>query len=172
MFTPARLHSQKGHIFLLEAAVHVPDALFVFAGDGEERSRLEDRARQLHIADRVRFLGSRQDVPALLACCDVFVLPSLYEGLPLSVLEAMAAGRPVVATSISGTDEAVVDGVTGLLVPPSDAGALAAALNRVLSDRDLAARLANAGRTAVNEKFSSEIMVRNTAQLYEELLQS
>ena len=172
VFTPARLHSQKGHIFLLDAAVHVPDALFVFAGDGEERSRLEDRARQLNIADRVRFLGSRQDVPALLACCDVFVLPSLYEGLPLSVLEAMAAGRPVVATAISGTDEAVIDGVTGLLVPPADAGALAAALNRLLSDRELAARLAAAGRAAVNEKFSSDVMVRNTAQLYEELLQS
>jgi glycosyltransferase involved in cell wall biosynthesis len=171
VFTPARLHSQKGHIYLLEAAVHVPDALFVFAGDGEERARLEDRARQLHIADRVRFLGNRQDVPALLACCDVFVLPSLYEGLPLSVLEAMAAGRPVVATSISGTDEAVIDGVTGLLVPPADPGALASALNRLLTDSELAARLASAGRAAVDEKFSSDVMVRSTAQLYEELLE-
>jgi glycosyltransferase involved in cell wall biosynthesis len=172
VFTPARLHTQKGHDYLLEAAAQVPDAVFVLAGDGEERARLEDRARQLQVADRVRFLGNRQDVPALLACCDLFVLPSLYEGLPLSVLEAMAAGRPVVATAIGGTDEAVIDGVTGLLVPPADAGALATAIRRVLSDPQLAAALAAAGRAAVTEKFSSQAMVRNTARLYDELLQS
>lgn len=172
VFTPARLHSQKGHTYLLEAAAQIPDAVFVLAGEGEERPRLEEQARRLQIADRVRFLGSRQDIPALMACCDLFVLPSLYEGLPLSVLEAMAAGRPVVATSVNGTPEAVIDGVTGLLVPPSDAKALSAAICRMLSDRELAARLARNGRAAVIEKFSSDAMVRSTARLYEELLQS
>jgi glycosyltransferase involved in cell wall biosynthesis len=172
VFTPARLHAQKGHTFLLEAAAQVPDAIFVLAGDGEERPRLEEQAGQLQIADRVRFLGNRQDIPALMACCDLFVLPSLYEGLPLSVLEAMAAGRPVVATAVSGTPEAVIDGVTGLLVPPSDAASLSAAIRRVLSDPELADRIARAGRTAVAEKFSGGAMVSATAGLYEELLQS
>jgi glycosyltransferase involved in cell wall biosynthesis len=172
VFTPARLHPGKGHLFLLDAAAQIPDAVFVFAGEGEERSRLLDRARQLQIADRVRFLGDRQDVPALLACSDLFVLPSLYEGLPMSILEAMAAGCPVVATSVGGIGEAVTDGETGLLVPPSDAGALAAAIRRVLSDADFAGRLARAARVAVAEGFSSEAMVRRTAGLYEELLAS
>ena len=172
VFTPARLHAGKGHMFLLEAAAQVPDALFVFAGDGDERTRLIDRARQLQIADRVRFLGDRSDVPALLACSDLFVLPSLAEGLPMSVLEAMAAGRPVIATSVGGIGEAVTDGVTGLLVPPADANALAAAIRRLLLDAELAGRLARAARAAVAERFSSEAMVRNTARLYDEVLDS
>jgi glycosyltransferase involved in cell wall biosynthesis len=163
----ARLDVQKGHRYLLAAARDVPDAIFALAGDGPERPRLEALASDLHIGDRVRFLGERRDVPALLASCDVVVLPSLYEGLPISVLEAMAARRPVVATMIGGTDEAVVDGETGLLVPPADPTSLAAAIGRVLGDAELRSRLGDAGRARVTERFSAHETVRRVMDVYE-----
>ncbi|RIK39976.1 MAG: glycosyltransferase family 1 protein, partial [Chloroflexi bacterium] len=109
ILTVARLDQQKGHPYLLEAATQVPEASFVLAGDGPARAQLEEQSRALGLEHRVRFLGYRQDIPALLAGCDLFVLPSLYEGLPLAVLEAMAAGKPVIASAIPGTCEAVVD---------------------------------------------------------------
>jgi glycosyltransferase involved in cell wall biosynthesis len=170
VLTPARLDGQKGHRYLVEAAARVPDALFVFAGDGDERAALEAQSRSLGVSDRVRFLGYRSDVPALLAACDLFVLPSLYEGLPLSILEAMAAGAPVVASRIGGNDEAVVHGETGLLVPPADPAALAAAVRTVLGDADLGRRLVAAARARVRQEFSAEAMVRKVDRAYEELL--
>jgi len=170
VLTPARLHDQKGHAFLLEAAAMVPDATFVLAGDGPLRADLEARAGELGIAERCVFLGHRTDVPDLLAAADLFVLPSLYEGLPISVLEAMAARRPVVATAIGGTDEAVTHEVTGLLVPPRDAPALASAIRRLRADPALAHRLAVAGRERVEREFSSEAMARNVMRVYDEVL--
>jgi glycosyltransferase involved in cell wall biosynthesis len=166
VLTVARLHGQKGHDHLLAAATLVPDAVFVLAGDGPERDRLQDRARQLGLADRVRFLGQRGDVAALLDACDVFVLPSLYEGLPLSVLEAMAAGKPVVATSVGGTDEVLIDGVNGRLVPPADARSLASAIAAMLSDPVAASRMAFEGRARVSACFSAEAMARGVEQVY------
>jgi glycosyltransferase involved in cell wall biosynthesis len=170
VFTPSRLYTRKGHMHLLEAAALVPDALFILAGDGPERAALERHAKLLGVEARVRFLGQRQDIPQLLASCDLFVLPSLYEGLPLSVLEAMAAGKPVVATAIGGTDEAVIHGETGLLVPPENSAALATAIRTLLSDTKLAARLAQAGKARVMERFSSDTMVRGVSRVYEEAL--
>jgi glycosyltransferase involved in cell wall biosynthesis len=170
VLTVARLDRQKGHRCLIEAAAAVPNALFIFAGDGAERAALEREARGRGVAERVRFLGHRDDVPNLLASCDLFVLPSLYEGLPLAVLEAMAAGKPVVATAIGGTDEAVVDGVTGLLVPPSNPAALAGAIRRVLGDDALGRRLGAAGRVRASTCFSSAAMVAQVADVYDELL--
>jgi glycosyltransferase involved in cell wall biosynthesis len=172
VLTLARLDKQKGHCYLLEAAARVPEAMFVLAGDGPERPALEAQARALGLSNRVIFLGYRDDVCDLLASCDVFVLPSLFEGLPLSVLEAMAAGKPVVATAIGGTDEAVVDGVTGLLVPPADSAALANAIRMVLSDPVLSQRLGAAGRARAHEQFSAEAMVRRISEIYDELLDS
>jgi glycosyltransferase involved in cell wall biosynthesis len=169
VLTPARFHEQKGHAYLLEAAALVPDATFVLAGEGELRPAMEARARELGVMDRCVFLGQREDVPALLAAADLFVLPSLFEGLPLSVLEAMAAERPIIATAIGGTDEAVVDGVTGVLVPPRDAAALAAAIGRLRSDPALAARLARAARARVEAEFSSEAMARGVMRVYDAL---
>ncbi len=134
VLTPARLHPQKGHTYLLQAAVQVPDATFVLAGDGPLRGDLEAEARDLGVAGRCVFLGQRDDVPALLAAADLFVLPSLFEGLPVSVLEAMAAERPVVATAIGGTDEAVTSEESGLLVPARDPAALASAIRRLQAD--------------------------------------
>ena len=170
VLTPARLHEQKGHTYLLEAAAQVPDATFVLAGDGPLRARLEARARELGVAERCVFLGHRSDIAELLAVADLFVLPSLYEGLPVSVLEAMAARRPVVATAIGGTDEAVTHELTGLLVPPSDPGALASAIRRLRSDPALAGRLAAAGRERVEREFSSLATAGGVMRIYDELI--
>lgn len=172
VLTPARLHEQKGHRYLLEAAALVPEALFVIAGDGPQRAALEAQARHLGLGQRVSFLGHRSDVPDLLLACDVVVLPSLFEGLPLTVLEGMAGGKPVIATAVGGTDEAVVPGQTGLLVPPADPVALAVAIQSVLSDPDLAMRLAMAGKARVQREFAAETMVHRVTQLYDELLSS
>jgi glycosyltransferase involved in cell wall biosynthesis len=119
----------------------------------------------------VLFLGRRDDIPALLAQCDVCVLPSLSEGLPLAVLEAMAAGKPVVACAVGGVPELVADGQTGLLVPPADPQALAAAIRGLLSDPVLARQLAAAGQARVLQDFSIGAMVARITAIYEELLE-
>jgi glycosyltransferase involved in cell wall biosynthesis len=170
VFTAARLAAQKAIDVLLAAAALVPGAVFAIAGDGPDRAALEARAGALGVLPRVRFLGARADVPALLSVCDLVVLPSLVEGMPLAVLEAMAAGRAVVATRIGGTDEVVVDGGTGILVPPADAPALAAAIRDLLADRERMQRLGAAGRERVRSEFSVERMVAGVAATYGELL--
>lgn len=170
VLTIARLDAQKGISHLLDAAAAVPDVSFAIAGDGPDRGALEARAAALGLGDRVRFLGHRRDVPALLAAADLFVLPSLYEGLPLAVLEAMAAGVPVIASAIGGTDEVVRDGETGTLVPPADANALAAAITRTLADRGGAMRLAAGARAFVAREYSVESMVAAVSRLYDSLL--
>lgn len=166
----ARLEEQKGHAYLLEAARHIPEVDLVIAGEGSKRTELEAQARALGLADRVHFLGFRSDVPDLLAACDIFVLPSLCEGLPLAILEAMAAWKPVVATAISGTDETVVHGVTGLLVPPADPAALAGAIQSLLADPEASRRLGLAGRARVAREFLVETMVARVEAVYQELL--
>lgn len=170
VLTPARLHQQKGHASLLAAAAQVPDATFVLAGDGPLRAELEAQARELGVADRCIFLGERADVPDLLAAADLVVLPSLFEGLPVAVLEAMGAERPVVATAIGGTDEAVTHEQTGLLVPPRDPVALASAIRRLQSDPALAQRLAAAGRERVEREFSSRETARKMMRIYDEVM--
>jgi len=171
ILTVARLDNRhKGLDFLVSAAALVPGAQFVIAGEGPDRAILESQAKSLGVADRVILLGHRSDIPDLLATCDLFVLPSFFEGLPVSVVEAMASGKPVVATAIGGTDEAVENGVTGLLVPPGDAVRLAEAIRAVLADAALAARMGSAGRRRAQEEFSAEMMIRRTEALYDELL--
>ena len=140
----------------------MPEAEFVVAGDGELRDELE----QLAEGTRVRFLGMRDDVPELLASFDVFAFPSLFEGLCLAVIEAQAAGIPVVATPVGGIRETVVDGETGLLVPTEDPPALAAAIRRLLEDRPAAEAMAAEARRRVRERFSIERMVDATLALY------
>jgi glycosyltransferase involved in cell wall biosynthesis len=170
VLTPARLHPQKGHAILLAAASLVPEATFVMAGDGPLHAELEQQARALGVADRCVFLGYRPDVPALLAAADLVVLPSLFEGLPVSVLEAMAAQRPVVATAIGGTDEAITDDETGLLVPAGDSTALATAIQRVRADPALAERLAAAGRKRAEREFSSARTASEVMKVYDEVM--
>jgi len=159
----ARLAPQKDHASLLEAARLLGDVRFVIVGDGELREELERRADGLP----VELTGARDDVPELLASFDVFAFPSLFEGLCLAVIEAQAAGVPVVATPVGGIRETVVDGETGLLVPTGDPAALAAAIRRLLDEPDLARRLAGEARRRVRERYSEQRMVELTLGLYE-----
>lgn len=172
VLTVARLHEQKGHKHLIDAAAAIPEAMFLLAGDGPLRASLESQARALGLADRVRFLGHRDDVTDLLALCDVFVLPSLFEGYPLAIMEAAAARKPIVATDVGGTDEAIRSGETGLLVPPGDARALACAIRAILADSVLAARLADAAKMHASREFSAEAMCSRTLDIYEDVLAS
>ena len=164
----ARLAEQKGHRDLIAAAPLVlerhSDVLFVVAGDGELRDELEELARPL--GDRFEFLGERSDVPDLLASFEVFAFPSRFEGLCLAVIEAQAAGVPVVATPVGGIKETVVDGETGWLVPPRDVSALAERISAVLEDPAGAGRVAQAARSRVLERFAVERMVAETLALY------
>ena len=166
----ARLAEQKDHRTLLEAAALVrarrPDVRFAIAGDGELREELEHQANEL--GDHVVILGNRSDVPDLLASFAVFAHPSRYEGLCISVLEAQAAGVPVVATPVGGIRETVVDGETGYLVPPGDAEALAERIVHVLDHPDEARRVADEARRRV-QAHSEERMVAETLALYDEL---
>src|SRR5690606_20106659 len=126
-----RLEPYKGYSYLIEAMSTIPASerpLAVVAGDGPERQRLESQAATAGVQDDVRFLGNRSDIPRLLAAADIFVLPSLWEGLPLAVLEAMASGLPPVVTRVGGNAEIIEDGKSGLLVPPADTQALAESL--------------------------------------------
>jgi glycosyltransferase involved in cell wall biosynthesis len=172
----AALFHRKGLDVLLDALARLPEttprAQLWIAGDGPERAALERRAEDLGLADRVRFLGPRSDAADLLAACDLFVLPSRLEGLGVAALEAMAAARPVVASRVGGLAEAVVEGRTGLLVPPDDPAALCAALGRVLEDEALRARLGAAGPGRVAEGFLAEQMVSAYESLYYEVLES
>jgi glycosyltransferase involved in cell wall biosynthesis len=170
VFTAARLDQQKGLGFLLEAAAAVPEATFVIAGDGPEAPALARQARALGVSERVHFLGRREDIPSLLAGCDVFALPSLNEGFPLAVLEALASARAVVTTAIPGITEIVDDGETGLLVRPGDSASLASAIRSLLAQPDRAQQLGAAGRRRVEQAFSAEAMVRAVEAIYEELL--
>jgi glycosyltransferase involved in cell wall biosynthesis len=176
LLTVARMTAQKGHDLLLAAAprilVDYPQACLGWVGEGPERSRLERRAHELGVAGAVHFLGHRDDVPALMAAADLFVLPSRFEGHPLVVLEAMACGLAVVGTRVCGLDEAVVDGETGLLVEPDQTDALAAAVVALLSSPARRRRMGRAGRRLVRQRFHARTMAAATVALYEELLAS
>ncbi|HEX7369048.1 MAG TPA: TIGR03088 family PEP-CTERM/XrtA system glycosyltransferase [Rhodanobacteraceae bacterium] len=139
-------------------------------GEGPERARLEQRIADLGLCNRVRLLGNREDVRALLAECDMFALSSVAEGIPLTVLEAMAAGLPVVATHVGGVGEVVVDGATGALVPASDPQALARALARYVEDAGLRERHGEAGRARVGQRFSLVAMMAAYTALYDTLI--
>jgi glycosyltransferase involved in cell wall biosynthesis len=164
--------------FLEAAAIlapRFPDARFLIVGQANSDEQgyeniLKARADQLGLTGRLIFTGLRTDVPALMAGLTVSVMPSLNEALSNSLLESMAAGVPVVATRVGGTGEAVVDGVTGLLVEPADSEALAASIARLLQDPELAARLGRAARQVIEERFSIDRMVHATTQLYQDLL--
>jgi glycosyltransferase involved in cell wall biosynthesis len=171
----ARLCDVKGQRELIEAIASVPEARLVLVGadlerDGAFEAELRREADRLGVRDRVVFAGRRDDVGGLLGQLDVVALPSWTEGLPLVLLEAMARGRAVVATSVGGTPEAVTDGETGLLVPPRDPEALAQAIRRLLADPDLRGRLGDAGRRRVAERFSADAMCRRVLELYDEVV--
>jgi len=158
-----RLVRIKGQRTLLEAGararVRIPGLRLVLIGDGPERPALELFAHQADIAAHTVFLGRREDVEALLPAFDVFVAPSLTDSLPLAVLEAMAAGRPVIGTHVGGIPEALADGAAGVLIEPGKTGPLAAALERLFEEPRLRAELGTVARKRVLERFSLDRMV-------------
>ncbi len=169
-----RLRPQKGYHIWLTAAAEVrsaiPHAYFVLIGDGELRPQLEQQAHDLGIAEAVTFLGPRHDVEALYPLFDLFVSSSLWEGLPTVILEAMAAGCPIVATAVAGTRELVADGHTGLLAPPDNSAQLAAAIVHMAQEPLLAQTMAAAAKRFVTEKFSIEGIARQHEVLYRALV--
>jgi glycosyltransferase involved in cell wall biosynthesis len=173
ILTLANLVPRKGVDVLLAAVAALGPGLawrLVVAGDGPERARLESRARELGVETRTSFLGRREDKVELLQACDLFVLSARAEGMGVAALEAMAAARPVIGTRVGGLGELVLDGVTGLLVPPEDARALSVALTRLIGDPELCEKLSRAGRARLREGFLAEQMVDAYERLYCELI--
>lgn len=166
----AALVPHKGQRHLIEAAAlvvrQVPDARFVIAGEGELRPSLERAIREHHLAKHVFLAGFRPDALSLHKAFDIFVMSSVTEGLGTSLLDAMACGKPVVATTAGGIPEVVVDGETGVLVPPRDHAAMAAAIVRLLQDRELRQRMGHAGLVRARRRFSAERMVQETVRVY------
>jgi glycosyltransferase involved in cell wall biosynthesis len=168
----ARLEPEKGHPTLLDAwpAVlqGVPKATLLIVGEGSRREDLECQATALGIARRVVFTGRRDDVPEVTAALDVAVLPSYREAQGLSILEAMALSRPVVASRVGGIPEVIEDGVSGLLVPPRDPAALAGAIVRLLKDHPLADMIGRAGHDVVHDRFCVGLMVKAIERIYDD----
>jgi glycosyltransferase involved in cell wall biosynthesis len=172
--TAGRLHPAKGIDCFLRASAIVsetrPHARFLVVGDGPDRAALERLSQDLGIRAKTLFLGERTDLSSLLAGIDLFVLASREEGMPNVVLEAMAAGLPVVATAAGGTAEIIENGTSGFLVPPGETAGIAAAAGKLLDDPSAASQIAAAALRRVAESFSIETTVRRTQDLYEELL--
>lgn len=166
----------KGHSLLIAAAETVvrefPEVRFLFAGDGQCRKAFEEQVARLGLERHFLFLGRRDDVPRILGCCDIGVLPSQAEGLPNAVLEYLAAGLPTIASRVGGNAEIIEDGKTGLLVPANDSSGLAAAILRLLRDPRYATELGSNCRANVSAEFSFERMIEKTDRMYSELLQS
>ena len=170
----AGLEERKGHRYLLEAAAILKGnglkIQYKIAGDGPLREALEAEARRLNVGDEVHFMGFVADAAQFFARTDICVMPSLYEGLGVAALEAMAAGRPVIASRVGGLTESVVDGINGFLVEARDAPALAAAIAKFAHSRPLAASMGNHGRDRVKQYFSLESMASANEAYYYELL--
>jgi sugar transferase (PEP-CTERM/EpsH1 system associated) len=147
----------------------IPNAHLLLVGDGPLLDTLVQFTQDNAMANRVHFLGARKDVPEILRGLDVYVLSSQSEGMSNTILEAMASGRPVIATAVGGNPELVVDGETGLLVPPNDPEAMAAAITKLLRESELRQQMGRAGRRCVEQHFSLDVMVRNYAKVYLEV---
>ena len=176
VMTVGRLVTMKGQRYLVDATPELvrrfPDVAVVVLGQGHLHAALTQQAASLGVAGAVRLPGHRPDARMLLDAADVFVLPSRHEGMPLAVLEAMDAALPVVATRVIGTAEVVVDGETGILVPPENATALAAALARLLADPGLRERYGREGRRRYRERFTAARMASDTLAVYQEALRT
>jgi glycosyltransferase involved in cell wall biosynthesis len=168
--TIGRLAPAKAHTVMIEAfaavAARVPQAVLLIVGEGPLRPELEAEVARRGLGGRVRLLGVGGESAELVKACDLFVLSSVREGLPVSILEAMRAGRAVVATDVGGTGEAVEDGATGRLVPARDPGALAAALEDLLGNPERLERFGVEARRRWEQRFTAERMVSETERLY------
>lgn len=171
----ARLDMQKGHDVLLDAMVIIhkefPGAQLFFVGEGPRRSALVAQVQDLELTAVVHFTGYRRDVEDWLALADVVVLPSRWEGMPLVAIEALAAGKPIVATNVDGTPEVVIDGQCGFIVPSDSPPPLAAAIVRLLRDPELRRAFGQAGRRRALQHFDSSLQVASTERLYVKALE-
>jgi len=172
--TIAHLEEHKGLKYLLESASLLlasrRDISFLFVGVGALERKLKKLCVDLKIEKNVIFSGERSDIPEILFSIDIFVLPSLREGLPLTILEAMACGKPVIATNVGGIPEIVVDGVSGILVSPKDPEALFRAMDELLNDRAKLTKMGHHGERVCEESFSSNAMIEKIENLYDSLL--
>lgn len=170
------LYPVKGHQYLIAAIPAVlakcPNTTFIFAGRGQLEGELKEQAHQLGVAQKVRFLGLRQDIPRILAVLHAFVLPSLSEGLSLAILEAMVAGKPVIATDVGGNPELVEDSETGYLVPSQNSQALADRLISLLMNRDRALQFGKVGQLRAQGQFSLRTMVREYQAIYDQCIEA
>ncbi|MCK9295291.1 MAG: glycosyltransferase [Desulfobulbaceae bacterium] len=167
----ARLSEQKGHTYLLQALALYnknthEDWHLLLVGDGELRKKLEDGAKQLGIAEKISFLGSRMDVPELLKVMDIFILTSVWEGMPLTILEAMAAGRAIVCTNVGGVSEVITTEKEGILVPPQDVLSIANAIQKTANSLELRNELSSKAQ----QKFIANFSLSRTLDHYEEIL--
>ena len=173
-----RLEIEKGYYYFIEAVSHLKanypktnsNLIVLIVGEGSLRQKLMQKAVELGVKDEVKFLGERSDVPQLLQITDIVVIPSLSEGLSIVALEAMAAGKPLIATNVGGMPELITSGSDGLLVSPCDASALSCAILTLMENKDLAYRLASAAKEKLAKNFSEESMLTKIMQAYEELL--
>jgi glycosyltransferase involved in cell wall biosynthesis len=174
LMTVGRLHKQKGHYYLIHAISKVKKEVLkirlLIIGEGEEEKNLKNLVKSLDLTDQIIFTGLKYDVENILPIAELFILPSLWEGMPNAVLEAMATGKPVVATEVGGIPELVIHGETGLLVPPKDSDALASAIIDLLQDKLKAKKMGEVGRIRVEEHFNISKTVEKTESLYQELL--
>jgi O-antigen biosynthesis protein len=172
--TVARFSFQKGHEFTIEAIPKIleafPQTRFLFVGDGPEHDKLCAKIQQQQLEPYVFFAGVREDIAAMLSAMDLFLLTSIFEGLPLSVLEAMAVGLPVIATRVSGTPEAVLHNLTGLLIPPANSAAVSNAVIELLSKPQLRRWMGEQGRALVRQQFNKAFMVKQVEDIYDNLI--
>ena len=173
-----RLAKIKGHDFLFSAFHHFfekyptrrDQVRLLMVGDGEERSALESKAQSLNISNQISFLGNQSNIPKMMQDFDVFVLPSLAEGISNTILEAMASALPVIATDVGGNRDLVSDGQTGLIIPSEDQNAMADAMEKMAKDTDLRQQYAQAGIERVNKLFSLDVMVGHYDRLYKQVV--
>jgi glycosyltransferase involved in cell wall biosynthesis len=168
-----RLEEQKGHTYLVTALPDlcraVPDLVVLLIGAGRREEALKRQVHSLGLENKVRFLGTRRDLPEIYRALDLFVHPSLWEGLPLALLKAMGTGLPVVATRVSGSQEIIVDGFNGRLVAPGNPAALGGAILDLCRSPEMRQRLGAAARRTVAEKYSLDAMLTRLAELYLDL---
>ena len=171
-----RLNMQKAHHFLLEGLKPLkskfPNLKVVIVGKGELKNQLVTLSKEHGVSDMVRFVGHRSDIPQILNFCDALILPSIFEGLPLCVLEAMASERPVIATDVGGTAELAENDVTGFIVPPSNAKALSEAIEKLIQLPDQGKSMGIAGKKVVVDRFSIQAITRKTELLFSELMET
>lgn len=174
--TMARLIKQKGLSYLLKAFAMLledePKCKLIIVGQGKLKKNLKDLSRQLKIENKVIFAGFRKDILEIMSSIDIFILPSLWEGLGLVLLEAMAARKPIVATNISAIPEIVTDGKTGILVPPANAKALANGVLYLIKQRDLCKTMGETGRERLETCFGIDRMIKKTEKIYDELIKN